>query len=161
MHHPLAGICTERPKLAPMRRILVVTADEPLVHSLSAMLASHFDFTTRHCAREALACYEIEKPDLVLVDYGLPDTDGLWLIRAIHRLGGPCVPAVIMATEEEQANLAADADVSAVLAKPFNAGQLLGLLEAVSRLGPRLMAHPAPAPTRLGLGRREPALSLP
>lgn len=157
MHHPLSGICSERPKLAPMRRILVVTADEPLVHSTSAMLASHFDFTTRHNAREALACYEIEKPDLVLVDYRLPDADGLWLVRAVHRLGGPCVPAVIMANADEQSAVSAEADVSAVLAKPFNAGQLLGLLEAVSRLGPRLSPHPAPP----RLARREPAISAP
>jgi CheY-like chemotaxis protein len=139
-----------------MRRILVVSADDALVHSLSAMLASHFDFTTRHTSREALACYEIEKPDLVLVDYHLPDTDGLWLVRAVHRLGGPCVPAVIMVDADEQAEVSGDADVSAVLAKPFNAGQLLGLLEAVSRLGPRL--SPQSAPARL---RREPAAVAP
>jgi len=140
-----------------MRRILVVTAEGPLVHSLSAMLASHFDFTTRHTAREALACYEVEKPDLVLVDYRLPDKDGLWLIRAVHRLGGPCVPAVIMATADDTSAVTGDADVSAVLAKPFNAGQLLGLLELVSRLGPRLLPHPAPP----RLSRREPAVSVP
>jgi CheY-like chemotaxis protein len=140
-----------------MRRILAVTAEDSLLHALSAMLASHFDFTTRHNAREALACYEIEKPDLVLVDYHLPDSDGLWLIRAVHWLGGPCVPAVIMADADEQEQLASDADVSAVLAKPFNAGQLLGLLEAVSRLGPRLLPHPAPHRLR----QRETAVAVP
>lgn len=74
-----------------------------------------------------------DRPDLVLVDLGLPDVDGhevLRMLRAVSR-----VPVIVVTAREEEADIvrALDAGADDYLVKPFGAAQLDARIRAVLR----------------------------
>jgi DNA-binding response OmpR family regulator len=76
-----------------------------------------------------------DRPDLVVVDLGLPDVDGhevLRMLRAVSR-----VPVIIATAHEEEQEIvrALDAGADDYLVKPFGAGQLDARIRAVLRRG--------------------------
>jgi two-component system KDP operon response regulator KdpE len=77
------------------------------------------------------------KPDLLLVDLGLPDGDGLTVIRGV-RSWSP-VPIVVLSarTMEEQKIAALDAGADDYITKPFSAGELLARVRAALRRNAR------------------------
>lgn len=70
------------------------------------------------------------KPDLLIVDLGLPDGDGLDLIRDVR--GWSTVPIVVLSarTEESDKIAALDAGADDYLTKPFGVGELLARVRA-------------------------------
>lgn len=90
---------------------------------------------------DARAAMDVAPYDLVLVDLGLPDGDGLDLIRSI-RAAGLAVPVLIItargAVDERIAGLDAGADD--YLVKPFNHYELLARCRALLRRAPAHMA---------------------
>ncbi|MBN9025697.1 response regulator [Kaistia nematophila] len=90
---------------------------------------------------DARAAMDVAPYDLVLVDLGLPDGDGLELIRSI-RVAGFAVPVLIItargAVDERIAGLDAGADD--YLVKPFNHYELLARCRALLRRAPAHMA---------------------
>lgn len=91
-------------------------------------------FATGLAGREALGVTEY---DLVLLDLGLPDEDGLSLLKAMRRAGG-VLPVLILtargAIDERITGLDAGADD--FLTKPFNNGELLARIRALLRRAP-------------------------
>jgi DNA-binding response OmpR family regulator len=82
-------------------KLLVVEDDPPLQAALLRLLAQ-WGYATEQAstAAEALAWLERELFDLVLLDLGLPDRDGLSLCRQLRRL--PChQPLVLMLTARD------------------------------------------------------------
>src|SRR6202012_2452142 len=73
------------------------------------------------------------KPDLLLVDLGLPDGDGLTVIRAVR--GWSPVPIIVLSarTMEEQKIAAVDAGADAYITKAFSAAELLARVRAALR----------------------------
>ncbi|MBW2279099.1 MAG: response regulator [Deltaproteobacteria bacterium] len=126
----LGALCAEP---LSQRRLLVVESDEVLRHSISVMLAAHFDFIVRRTGREALVCLDEEKPDLVLCDWELPDMNGLELVESVRRHCGVSIPTVVMSSDPAAQDLCWNAQVEAFILKPFNQAELLGLLEVVTR----------------------------
>lgn len=133
MHESLPRPAPPRVEPLPQTRLLVVEPDETLRHSISVMLASHFDFIVRRTGREALICLDEEKPDLVLCDWDLPDMNGMELVEAVRRHGGLRTPTVVMASDPTAQEACWKARVEAFILKPFNRAELLGLLEVVTR----------------------------
>ena len=133
MPDTLPRLAAARVEPPPQRRLLVVESDETLRHSISVMLASHFDFIVRRTGREALICLDEEKPDLVLCDWDLPDMNGMELVEAVRRRGGTRTPTVVMASDPAVQDACWQAQVEAFILKPFNRAELLGLLGVVMR----------------------------
>ena len=133
MPDTLARIQAPHTKLAPQRRILVVEDDRDQCHAISVMLASHFDFIMRSNARDALACMDEEKPDLLLCDYCLPDANALDLLSTLRHRGGPGLSIIVMSADPSAQDACWEAEVEAFILKPFNRHELLGLLEVVAR----------------------------
>lgn len=73
------------------------------------------------------------KPDLVIVDLGLPDMDGVDVIRAFRHWSA--VPVLILSarTDEPEKIMALDAGADDYLTKPFGIGELLARVRAVTR----------------------------
>ena len=71
---------------------LLVVDDEPAIRRLigAALLRVGYGLVEAGSAREALTALQIDKPELVLLDLGLPDRDGLELIQPLKQ-GGPAV----------------------------------------------------------------------
>jgi two-component system, OmpR family, KDP operon response regulator KdpE len=114
--------------------ILIVEDEPPIRRLLRATLAAH-DHRTLEAATgaEALSALRHHRPDLVLLDLGLPDIDGQALIGRIRELSP--VPIVVLSSRgEEAAKVAAlDAGADDYVTKPFGADELMARLRAALR----------------------------
>lgn len=84
-------------------------------------------------AAQGLAAAGARKPDLVILDLGLPDRDGIEVIRDLRSWS--TVPVIILSarTEEEDKIEALDAGADDYLTKPFGVGELLARTRALLR----------------------------
>ena len=114
--------------------LLIVEDDPPIRRLLRTTLGAH-DYRTHEAATgaEALSALRHHRPDLVLLDLGLPDIDGLVLIGRIRAISP--VPIVVLSSRgEEAAKVAAlDAGADDYVTKPFGADELMARLRAALR----------------------------
>jgi two-component system KDP operon response regulator KdpE len=129
---------------------LLVVEDEPDIRRILRVLLESENYRVVEAATAARAEIEARthKPDLLILDLGLPDGSGIDVIRRI-RAWSP-VPIVILSARamEEQKVEALDAGADDYVTKPFSAGELL----ARTRAGLRRNARSAERPPRLALG---------
>ena len=114
--------------------ILIVEDEPPIRRLLRTTLAAH-DYRTLEAGTggEALHSMRHHRPDLVLLDLGLPDRDGLELIAEIRKLG-PVPIVVLSARGDEAAKVAAlDSGADDYVTKPFGAEELMARLRAALR----------------------------
>jgi DNA-binding NtrC family response regulator len=121
----------------PSRRVLLVE-DEPGVRfGVSSFLTDQgFEINEAVSAAEALDCFSTLRPDIVVIDYRLPDDDGLALAGAL-REQDPAVPFVFLTGHGsvEMAVAAMKVGAETVLTKPVDLGALLGVLHGLLELG--------------------------
>jgi two-component system KDP operon response regulator KdpE len=114
--------------------ILIVEDEPPIRRLLRTTLGAH-DYRTLEAATgaEAMTALRHHRPDLVLLDLGLPDVDGLKLIGDIRSVAP--VPIVILSSRgDEAAKVAAlDSGADDYVTKPFGADELLARLRAALR----------------------------
>jgi len=111
---------------AGMPLVLVVEDDRRLCRNLRATLSDHrFRVVDAETGSEALIQATGHNPDLVLLDYGLPDFDGIHVTTKLREW--TAVPILmISARHEEYDKVAAlDAGANDYLTKPFSTGELL------------------------------------
>lgn len=130
--------------------LLLVEDDVDLRTSVAASLAAR-GYTVRECgtAQDALAGWESGRPDLILLDLGLPDHDGRSVITRIRR--DATTPILILSARHQERDRVEALDLGAddYLTKPF------GLTELVARVGAllRRAAGPNADPTgRVAIG---------
>lgn len=128
--------------------ILIIDDDMPIRRLLRACLArADFTLVEAATAREALAALAIDKPDLVLLDLGLPDRDGLELIAPIKAARAAIlVVSARDATAEKVAALDLGADD--YITKPFDTEEVLARIRVALRN--RLLADNAAPVVRFG-----------
>jgi two-component system KDP operon response regulator KdpE len=119
---------------APTVRILVVD-DEPAIRkTLSTNLTRHgYDVDTAETGYEALDRYSRKKHDLILLDLGLPDIDGLEVIQQVRQRAS--TPIIVLSVREaEHAKVAAlDLGADDYLTKPFGVEELLARIRVALR----------------------------
>jgi DNA-binding response OmpR family regulator len=115
------------------RRILIVDDDDALRQSLAEQLELHGEFVARACgtAAGAVAMVERERFDAILLDLGLPDTDGHELCRHL-RGKGLRVPIIILTGADSEAETIRGLESGAddYVTKPFRLSVLLARLRA-------------------------------
>jgi DNA-binding NtrC family response regulator len=115
----------------PMGRILLVDDDELLRDVLHDLLRTHgFDVQEVATARDGEAAFRANVPDLVLVDYMLPDGDGVQLIEVLHRIDQR-VP-LVMLTGQSSVDLAVravKAGAEHFVTKPFDPSVLMVVVQ--------------------------------
>jgi len=142
-----------------MYQILIIE-DEPTIRTVLRVLleAQGYRCVEADTALRAEIEARSHRPDLLLVDLGLPDADGLKVIRRVRAWSQ--VPIVVLSarTLEEQKIAALDAGADDYVTKPFSAPELLARLRAALR---RDLRGSAPAAVlqfgllRVDLARRE------
>jgi len=115
--------------------VILVVEDEPPIRRLLRTTLGANDYRTLEAGTgaEALSAQRRHRPDLVLLDLGLPDVDGQRLIGEIRKLGP--VPIVVLSSRgDEAAKVAAlDSGADDYVTKPFGADELLARLRAALR----------------------------
>ncbi|MFV0632777.1 response regulator [Demequina sp.] len=115
-------------------RVLVVDDDEGLARALAINLrVQGWDVTTAHTGAQALEAAATGRPDVVVLDLGLPDISGLEVLAGIR---GWCrVPIVVLSARQlgEDKIDALDAGADDYVTKPFAMNELLARLRAAVR----------------------------
>ena len=128
-----------------MRTILLVEDDNRVAAALVPALERHGYRVTRVATgAAALAAAAQDGPheaiDLVLLDLGLPDIDGLEVCRRVRRTSDVPIIAVTARAEEVQRIRGLRSGADDYVVKPFSVGELLARIEAVLRRAPRRAA---------------------
>ena len=121
-----------------MHQVLVIEDEPNIRHVLKVLLeAERYRVIEADTALRAEIEARSHKPDLLMVDLGLPDGDGVAIIRRV-RAWSP-VPIVVLSarTMEEQKIAALDAGADDYVTKPFSAPELLARVRAALRRSPR------------------------
>jgi DNA-binding response OmpR family regulator len=116
-------------------RILIVEDDDRIGSSLlRALLGNGYDATLETTGRGAIRAAAIDHPDLVLLDLGLPDIDGLDVCREIRRQD-PSSELVMLTARDEELDIVVGLDAGAVdyITKPFKLAELLARVRAQLR----------------------------
>ena len=117
-----------------MTRILVVDDDPALLRALAINLrARHIDVDTATDGATALRHAAGNPPDLVVLDLGLPDLDGVEVVAGLR--GWTSVPIVVLSARDSQwAKVdALDAGADDYVTKPFGMDELLARIRAALR----------------------------
>ena len=115
-------------------RILVVDDEKAIRRFLKASLSSYgYNVFESATGREALEKSVSSHPDAIILDLGLPDMDGIEVVREIRKRSK--MPIIILSVREEAMDKVAALDVGAddYLTKPFSTRELLARLRAVMR----------------------------
>ncbi|WP_395729207.1 response regulator [Nakamurella sp.] len=145
-----------RPATDRAARVLVVDDEPQLLRALRINLAArHYDVDTADDGESALRTAAARPPDLVVLDLGLPDLDGVDVIRALR--GWTPVPIIVLSGRAGSSDKvhALDAGADDYVTKPFSLDELLARIRAVTR-----RVGPAETPTvtigrhRVDLGDR-------
>ena len=128
-----------------MTRVLVVDDEAALARALAINLRAHgYDVTVAGDGGTALARAGREPPDLVILDLGLPDLDGVDVVRGLR--SWLAAPIVILSARDGQGQKVAALDAGAddYVTKPFGAEELLARIRAALRRieGPSPMSEP-------------------
>jgi CheY-like chemotaxis protein len=120
---------------AQPRRVLIADDDRDGATTLAALLQLEgYDVTTVHGGQEALDTVRTFKPDVVLLDIGMPKITGYEAARRLRQRYGDDCPVLIAVTGWKQASdkiLANLAGFDHHVSKPYEPGELIRLLAKV------------------------------
>jgi two-component system, OmpR family, KDP operon response regulator KdpE len=122
-----------------MFRVLIVEDDIGIRTLIRMLLETEgYRVIAAESASRALVEARSHKPDLMIVDLGLPDRDGHTVIQETR--GFSAVPIIVLSARslEEQKIMALDAGADDYITKPFDSGELLARVRAVFRRSVRI-----------------------
>ncbi|MFI6682393.1 response regulator [Streptomyces sp. NPDC050485] len=126
-----------------MTRVLVVEDEPQLVRALEINLrARKYVVDAASDGQTALRLAAASQPDAVLLDLGLPDMDGLDVMKALRRFSRVPVLVVSARNTSDEKVAALDAGADDYITKPFSMDELLARLRAATRrTGPETQAE--------------------
>lgn len=114
---------------------ILVVEDDPTIRSpiLTALDTQGFRHLSESTGRGAIAASASSAPDVVLLDLGLPDINGIEVVRAIRSWSQ--MPIIVVSARSEDADKigALDAGVDDYLTKSFSVGELLARIRTTLR----------------------------
>ena len=123
-----------------MTRVLVIDDEPSILRALRINLAARsYEVTTASDGASGLAAVARDRPDVLILDLGLPDMDGTEVIHGVR--GWTSTPIIVLSVwgQENQKVAALDAGADDYVTKPFGMDELLARLRAAVR-----RAAPAP-----------------
>src|SRR5215469_6698285 len=120
--------------MAKADTVLVVDDEPPIRRFLrTSLTAAGYRIIEAENAADALRLFAVEKPDLVILDLGLPDRSGLELIPEIRKTS--TVPIVVLSARHDERSKVQALDLGAddYISKPFGMDELMARLRAALR----------------------------
>ena len=115
-------------------KILVVEGDNAIVSLISATLSTQdYQFRVSRTAAQALIDAVSFSPDIMLLDLGLPDSDGIEIIQKVRKWSQMPIIVVSARSEDKDKVSALDAGADDYMTKPFSIDELLARLRAAMR----------------------------
>lgn len=118
-----------------MKPLILLIEDDPQIRRFlrAALDAEGYRLQESITAEEGLAQASSRQPDLILLDLGLPDRDGLEVIQRVREWGK--IPIVVLSARGQEKDKIAALDLGAddYVAKPFAVGELLARIRAALR----------------------------
>lgn len=115
-------------------RILIVEDDTPICNLISTTLKAHdYKYITAENGENAVIQASTHNPDIILLDLGLPDTDGVEIIKKIRTWSN--VPIIVISARNEDSDKieALDNGADDYLTKPFSVEELLARIRVTAR----------------------------
>ena len=115
-------------------RILVVDDEPNILATLAPLLRTRgYEVSTAMSGRAALESVERENPDLIVLDLGLPDIDGVEVTRLVR--DGRATPIVVLSARETEGDKvrALDCGADDYVTKPFGTEELLARIRVALR----------------------------
>jgi len=117
------------------RAIILVVDDEPPIRRLlrTSLGAQDYDVVEAADGRSALAAIALEKPDLVILDLGLPDLGGIEVIRSVRQHSS--LPIVVLSVRDDERGKVEALDLGAddYITKPFGTDELVARIRTALR----------------------------
>lgn len=115
-------------------QILVVEDDSPIRNLIATTLKTHdYKYLLAQNGEEAIIQASTHGPDVVFLDLGLPDMDGVEIIRTIREWSNMPIIVISARSEDEDKIEALDAGADDYLTKPFSVEELLARLRVMQR----------------------------
>lgn len=124
------------------QRILLVDDDPGIMTAVKQALTNHgYEMATAIDGIEALAAFDRETPDLILLDLVMPRCNGLEVCQHIRQCSN--TPIIILSIKGSEADIVSVLDLGAddYLVKPFRLAELLARVRAVLRRGNKIVAN--------------------
>ena len=118
----------------PSIRVLIVDDEPQIRRFLRTSLSAHgYRVVEASGGREAIILTATERPELVLLDLGLPDMDGLEVIRQLREWSAVPIIVVSVRGQEGEKIEALDGGADDYVTKPFGMGELLARIRTALR----------------------------
>ena len=115
-------------------QILVVEDDAPIRNLIATTLKTHnYKYLLAQNGEEAIIRASTHDPDVVFLDLGLPDMDGVEIIKKIREWSNMPIIVISARSEDEDKIEALDAGADDYLTKPFSVEELLARLRVMQR----------------------------
>ena len=119
--------------------ILLIEDEKNICDFISASLsAKDYKITEAHSGREALPIITSQCPDLILLDLGLPDIDGMEIIRQVRTWSSTPIIVISARIQEQEKVRALDLGADDYLTKPIGTSELLARIRTALRHSNRL-----------------------
>ena len=116
------------------QKILIVEDEQRIANFIGAVLtANQYDVVFAANGREACSMISSHCPDLIILDLGLPDMDGLEIIRSVRTWTQLPIVVVSARTHERDKVEALDAGADDYITKPFGTNELLARIRTALR----------------------------
>ena len=127
--------------------ILAIEDEHSISNLISTILSSNgYKVILAHSGKEGLSLIQSHRPDIVLLDLGLPDIDGLEVLKSLRTWSATPVIIVSARGKEQEKVLALDLGADDYLTKPFGTGELLARIRTALRHSQQFVSQDGRAP---------------
>lgn len=115
-------------------KILIIEDEKNIILFLSDMLeANNFEVLSSYTGNQGISSMNSQTPDLILLDLGLPDMDGVEVIHQIRQYSNCPIIVVSARIQEQEKVIALEAGADDYITKPFGSSELIARIHTALR----------------------------